>query len=103
MCHVKHLPSLIPLTWDEITSIDQEDLIGLIEDYGVEAFPFTRSRREELKAIDAAKLEGGTLEDLLAHEGRNHVENKDGRKVMYIYFCLLGLLNINSVHNVNIF
>lgn len=82
MCHVKHLPSLIPLTWDEITSIDQEDLIGLIEDYGVEAFPFTRSRREELKAIDAAKLEGGTLEDLLAHEGRNHVENKDGRKVL---------------------
>ena len=39
-------------------------------------------RRTELKAIDTAKLEGRTLEDLLAHQGQNHVENKDGRKVM---------------------
>ncbi|XP_040995682.1 probable nucleoredoxin 3 [Juglans microcarpa x Juglans regia] len=78
--HVKHLPSLIALNSDE-TSIE-EDLVGLIEDYGAEAFPFTRSRREELKAADTAKLEGGKLVDLLAHKGRSHLIAMDGRKVV---------------------
>lgn len=78
--HVKHLPSLIPLTSDE--KAVPEDLVGFIEDYGAEAFPFTKSRRQELKVKDTAKLEGGNLEDLLAHEGRNHVIAMDGRNVI---------------------
>lgn len=91
--HVKHLPSLIALNCDE-TSIE-EDLVGLIEDYGAEAFPFTRSRREELKAADTAKLEGGKLEDLLAHKGRSHLIAMDGRKVMSIISYPPFLIGIN--------
>lgn len=84
--HVKYLPSLIPLNRDE-TPIE-EDLVGLIEDYGAEAFPFTKSRREELKVADAAKLEGGKLEELLAHKGRNHLIAMNGRKVINnIHIC----------------
>ncbi|KAE8099838.1 hypothetical protein FH972_017787 [Carpinus fangiana] len=79
--HVKHMPSLIPLTSDDQISIE-EDLIRLIEDYGPEAFPFTKSRREELKASDAEMLEGGKLQDLLAHKGRDYVISKDGTKVL---------------------
>jgi nucleoredoxin len=79
--HVKHMPSLIPLTSDDQISIE-EDLIRLIEDYGPEAFPFTKSRREELKASDAEMLEGGKLQDLLAHNGRDYVISKDGTKVI---------------------
>ena len=75
------MPSLIPLTSDDQISIE-EDLIRLIEDYGPEAFPFTKSRREELKASDAEMLEGGKLQDLLAHNGRDYVISKDGTKVI---------------------
>jgi nucleoredoxin len=58
------MPSLIPLSSSDDQISIEEDLIRLIEDYGPEAFPFTKSRREELKASDAGMLEGGKLEDL---------------------------------------
>lgn len=79
MYHVDRIPSLIPLSSDGIAI--EEDLIGLIEDYGAEAFPFTRKRREELKAIDDAKREGGKIEELLAHQGRNYLMSRDGREI----------------------
>lgn len=79
MYHVDRIPSLIPLSSDGIGI--EEDLIGLIEDYGAEAFPFTRKRREELKAIDDAKREGGKIEELLAHQGRNYLMSRDGREI----------------------
>ncbi|XP_062078530.1 probable nucleoredoxin 3 [Humulus lupulus] len=74
--NVDRIPSLIPLSSDGVSI--EEDLIGLIEDYGAEAFPFTRERREELKAIDKAKRQGGKLELLLAHEERNYLISRDG-------------------------
>lgn len=77
---VDRIPSLIPLCSDGISI--EEDLIGLIEEYGADAFPFTRERREELKAIDKKRREGGKLEELLAHQERNHVISRDGRKVV---------------------
>lgn len=80
--HVDRIPSLIPLSSDGISI--EEDLVGLIEDYGAEAFPFTRERREELKAIDKAKREGGKLEQLLAHEGRNYLISRDGIQVYMV-------------------
>ena len=93
--HVDHIPSFIPLGLDG-KSIE-EDAIGLIEDYGASAFPFTSQRREELKAMDNAKRQGGKLEELLANEGRNHVISSSGREVLtcfYLFlsfnFCILG-------------
>ncbi|XP_062022094.1 probable nucleoredoxin 3 [Rosa rugosa] len=77
--HVDRIPSLVPLSSDGISI--EEDLIGLIEDYGAEAFPFTRKRREELRAIDDAKRDGGKLEELLAHQGRNFLMSRDGREI----------------------
>ncbi|XP_024031662.1 probable nucleoredoxin 3 isoform X2 [Morus notabilis] len=75
---VDRIPTLIPLSSDGISI--EEDLIGLIEEYGAEAYPFTRERREQLKAFDKAKREGGKLEELLAHEGRNYVISRDARQ-----------------------
>ncbi|KAL6212618.1 hypothetical protein ACLB2K_017836 [Fragaria x ananassa] len=77
--HVDRIPSLVPLSSDRISI--EEDLIGFIEDYGAEAFPFTRKRREELKAIDDAKREGGKVEELLAHQGRNYLMSRDGIEI----------------------
>ena len=81
---VDRIPSLIPLASDEI--LIEEDLIGLIEDYGPEAFPFTRKRREELKAIDDMKRKGGKLEELLTLEDRNYVLSRDQEKVINVMF-----------------
>lgn len=76
---IARIPSLLPLCPDEL-SVD-DDVIGLVEDYGPEAFPFTKKRREELKAIDDAKCVGGQLEKLLTHESRDFVVSRDGSKV----------------------
>lgn len=76
---IARIPSLVPLYPDEISVA--EDVIGLIEDYGPEAFPFTKKRKEELKAIDDSKRIGGQLEKLLTHESRNYVVSRNGSKV----------------------
>ncbi|MED6130550.1 hypothetical protein PIB30_002146 [Stylosanthes scabra] len=91
---VHRIPSFRPLYPDG--TIVQDILIVTIEDYGADAFPFTRKRHEELKAMDRKKREGGNLEELLAHEGRNFLITGDDRKVpisqlvgktIGLYFC----------------
>ncbi|KAK7410329.1 hypothetical protein VNO78_01033 [Psophocarpus tetragonolobus] len=91
---VDRIPSFVPLCSDGITV--EEDLVGYIEDYGADAFPFTRKRLEELKAIDERKREDANLEELLGHEGRNFLISGDDRKVpiselagktIGLYFC----------------
>ncbi|CAJ1973826.1 unnamed protein product [Sphenostylis stenocarpa] len=91
---VDRIPSFIPLCSDAITI--EEDLIGCIEDYGADAFPFTRKRHEELKAMDKRKSEEASFEELLGHVGRNFLISGDDRKVpisevagktIGLYFC----------------
>ncbi|XP_022131591.1 probable nucleoredoxin 3 isoform X2 [Momordica charantia] len=76
--HVDRIPSFVPLCGDEISK--QNDMIGFIEDYGAEAFPFTRKRRQELKSVDCAKREEGRLEELLGNRGHNYVISRHGGK-----------------------
>ncbi|XWS48769.1 hypothetical protein CRYUN_Cryun13aG0104700 [Craigia yunnanensis] len=78
--HVVRIPSLIPFNSNG-QSIEEDDLIGLIEDYGEDAFPFTTKRTAELKAIDDLKFQGGKIDELLAHQGRNYVVSRDGGKI----------------------
>ncbi|RZC15557.1 putative nucleoredoxin 3 isoform I [Glycine soja] len=76
---VDRIPSFVPSCSDGITI--EEDLIGCIEDYGADAFPFTRKRHEELKGIDIRKREEADLEELLGHEGGKFLISGDDRKV----------------------
>lgn len=93
--HVDRIPSFISLSSDGLTI--EDDVIGLIEDYGAEAFPFTRQRTEELRAIDDAKRWGGKLELLLAHKGRNYILSRDARKVIYFHlFCDMSRHNFDN-------
>lgn len=68
LCHcygIQHIPSLIPLGCDG--SLVHEDATRLVEEYGVDAFPFGARRRQELEAMDEAKRRGKCkLQDLLA-------------------------------------
>ncbi|KAD2805303.1 hypothetical protein R6Q59_029437 [Mikania micrantha] len=56
---VNQIPLFIPL--DVGTKLLSKDAVGLINDYGADAFPFTKNRQEELKALDEAKRGGGNL------------------------------------------
>ncbi|OIW14617.1 hypothetical protein TanjilG_32959 [Lupinus angustifolius] len=76
---VDRIPSFIPLYSDDDMTV--QDLIGCIEDYGANAFPFTRKRHEELKAIDKRKRDEANLEELLAGEGCNFLTSGDDIKV----------------------
>lgn len=82
---VQLIPSFLSLGSDGVQI--EDDLIEMIEDYGSEAFPFTRKRREELRAIDDVKRQGGNLEELLAHGERNYVISRDSRKVISLVLC----------------
>lgn len=77
---VDRIPSFIPLCSEDVLTVD-ENLIEWIEDYGADAFPFTRKRYQELKDIDKRKCEEVELENLLAREGRNSLISGDNRKV----------------------
>ncbi|KAK8686107.1 hypothetical protein V6N13_125134 [Hibiscus sabdariffa] len=77
---VVRIPSLVPLNLDGQSV--EEDIIGLIEDYGEDAFPFTRKRREELKALDDSKRQGGKIDQLLARPGRDYVVASNGGKIL---------------------
>ncbi|KAL0557721.1 hypothetical protein IC582_006271 [Cucumis melo] len=76
--HVDCIPSFIPLCGDHI--LKEDDLIGFIEDYGAEVFPFTRKRMQELKAMDCAKRVEGRLEELFGNRGYNYVISSHGGK-----------------------
>lgn len=71
---VNQIPSFIPLNID--TKLLAKDSVGLIKDYGPDAFPFTKKRQEELKAFDEAKRQEGKLEHLFT----NGIDSK-GEKI----------------------
>ncbi|XP_038886012.1 probable nucleoredoxin 3 isoform X2 [Benincasa hispida] len=76
--HVDCIPSLVPLCRDRMSK--EDDLIGFIEDYGAEVFPYSRKRMQELKAMDCAKRVEGKLEELLGNRGYNYVISRHGGK-----------------------
>lgn len=76
---VNQIPSFIPLNID--TKLLAKDSVGLIKDYGPDAFPFTKKRQEELKAFDEAKRQEGKLEHLFT----NGIDSK-GEKVRNLGF-----------------
>ncbi|CAK8568762.1 unnamed protein product [Lathyrus sativus] len=77
---VDRIPSFIPLCTDALT-VD-EKVIEWIEDYGADAFPFTKKRHEELKVIDRRKREEVNLQELLTREERDFLIAGDDRKVV---------------------
>lgn len=62
MYKVNQIPAFIPLEVD--ANFLAKDAVGMIKDYGADAFPFTKKRQQELKALDESKLQGGKLDEL---------------------------------------
>lgn len=76
MYKVNQIPAFIPLEVD--ANLLAKDAVGMIKDYGADAFPFTKKRQQELKALDESKLQGGKLDELF--ENCSFVSGK-GEKV----------------------
>lgn len=78
--NIDHIPALIPLNCNGKNV--EDDAVTLVEDYGADAFPFTRERRDELRAMDERKRRGGRIEELLAHPERDYIISRDGKKIL---------------------
>uniref|UniRef100_I1PPJ9 protein-disulfide reductase n=1 Tax=Oryza glaberrima TaxID=4538 RepID=I1PPJ9_ORYGL len=78
---IEHIPALIPLS----TTLShgfrvEEDAVKLVEEYGVDAYPFGAKRRSELEGMDDARRQGGNLLQLLGCKEREYVISEDGIK-----------------------
>ncbi|KAK3141564.1 hypothetical protein QOZ80_4BG0335500 [Eleusine coracana subsp. coracana] len=79
---VEHIPALVPLSVTLSGGFGFiEDAVQLVEEYGVDAYPFSANRRAELKALDEARIQGGKLQELLGCKERDYVTSADGIKI----------------------
>ncbi|TVT98950.1 hypothetical protein EJB05_55702 [Eragrostis curvula] len=79
---VEHIPALIPLSATPSGGFEfDEDAVKLVEEYGVDAYPFSAKRGRELEAMDKARIQGGKLQELLGCKERDYVTSADGIKV----------------------
>ncbi|XP_021731531.1 probable nucleoredoxin 3 [Chenopodium quinoa] len=78
--NINLIPALIPLNVNG--NIVEDNVVSLVEDYGADAFPFTRERKDELRAMDERKRRGGRIEELLAHAGRDYLISRNGEKIL---------------------
>ncbi|XP_034688877.1 probable nucleoredoxin 1 [Vitis riparia] len=76
---VMGIPNLVML--DESGKVLSEDGVEIIQEYGVEAYPFTPEKFAELEEIEKAKREAQTLESILVSGDRDFVIGKDGVKI----------------------
>ncbi|XP_057813851.2 probable nucleoredoxin 1 [Cryptomeria japonica] len=76
---VEGIPTLIVLGPDGKTL--QTEAVGLVMEHGVEVYPFTKEKLEELKAKEEAIRAAQTLESLLVSVERNFVITNSGGKV----------------------
>ncbi|XP_062159007.1 probable nucleoredoxin 1 [Alnus glutinosa] len=73
------LPSLVVIGPDGKTL--HSNVTELIEEHGIEAYPFTPEKLAELAEIEKARLESQTLESILVSGERDFVIDKSGSKV----------------------
>ncbi|KAG2568626.1 probable nucleoredoxin 3 [Panicum virgatum] len=79
---IEHIPALIPLSVTPSGGLGfEDDVVKLVEEYGVDAYPFSANRRGELEAMDDARRQGGKLQELLGCKDRDFVISADGIKI----------------------
>ncbi|GAB4839789.1 hypothetical protein Ancab_020499 [Ancistrocladus abbreviatus] len=76
---LNNIPRLVIIGPDGKTL--NSDVAVLIDEHGVEAYPFTPEKLDELAAIEKARLEAQTLGSLLVSGEKDFVIDKSGSKV----------------------
>jgi nucleoredoxin len=82
---LRTIPNLVIIGQDGKTL--NPNVAELIEEHGIEAYPFTPEKLDELAAIEKAKLESQTLESVLVNGENDFVIDKSGSKVMFFVLC----------------
>ena len=78
------LPTLVIIEPDGKTL--HPNVTEAIEEHGIQAYPFTPEKFEELKEIQKANQEAQTLESILVLDDKDFVIGKDGVEVGYTLF-----------------
>ena len=78
---LRTIPNLVIIGQDGKTL--NPNVAELIEEHGIEAYPFTPEKLDELAAIERAKLESQTLESVLVNGENDFVIDKSGSKVIF--------------------
>ena len=93
------IPNLVIIGQDGKTL--NPNVAELIEEHGIEAYPFTPEKLDELAAIEKAKLESQTLESVLVNGENDFVIDKSGSKVIFLFCaniaCDIALLSITCL------
>ncbi|KAK9675564.1 hypothetical protein RND81_11G015500 [Saponaria officinalis] len=76
---LRSIPTLIIIGPDGKTQ--NPDVVELIQEHGIAAYPFTPEKLAELAEIEKAKLESQTLESILVSEENDYVIDRSGSKV----------------------
>ncbi|KAL6351591.1 hypothetical protein AAG906_040945 [Vitis piasezkii] len=76
---VMGIPNLVML--DESGKVLSEDGVEIIQEYGVEAYPFTPEKIKEMKEKEETARKEQSLRSILVSQSRDHVISTDGKKV----------------------
>ena len=77
--HVRGIPHLALL--DEAGNVVTEDGVDVIREYGVEGYPFTSARIQELRDQEEEARRNQSVRSLLVSPSRDFVISSDGKKV----------------------
>lgn len=86
---VRGIPHLVLL--DQDGRVSTEDGVQIIQEYGMEAYPFTPERINELKEKEEKARRDQSLKSILVSSSRDFVVSSDGKKVildMFTYYFL---------------
>ncbi|RVX10618.1 putative nucleoredoxin 1 [Vitis vinifera] len=76
---VMGIPNLVML--DESGKVLSEDGVDIIQEYGVEAYPFTPEKIKEMKEKEETARKEQSLRSILVSQSRDYVISTDGKKV----------------------
>lgn len=78
--HVRGIPHLVIL--EETGKVVTEDGVDIVREYGVEAYPFTSARIQELRAQEEEARRNQSVRSLLISPSRDFVISSDGNKIL---------------------
>ncbi|CAJ1940139.1 unnamed protein product [Sphenostylis stenocarpa] len=93
--HVKGIPHLVFL--DETGKVVTEDGVDVVREYGVQGYPFTSARIQELRDQEEEARRNQSVISLLTSPSRDFVISSDGKRILVselegktvgLYFCL---------------
>lgn len=80
--HVRGIPHLVLL--DGTGKVVTEEGVDVIREYGVEGYPFTSARIQELRDQEEESRRNQSVRSLLVTPSRDFVISSDGKKVSFV-------------------